>query len=105
VNRFDDELRSALSRREPPDGFAERVMARLPGAKRRHNWLPRSWMPAAAAVLIAVFGTGSWEYTRVRQERLEAERAKAELIEALELTSVKLQATRTKLLEKTGGLL
>ena len=102
MNRFEDELKSALARRDAPAGFADRVMARIPNSRRPERSL-RSWMPAAAAVLVAVFGVGSWEYTKSRQERHEAERAKAELIEALELTSSKLQLTRSKLLLKTGG--
>jgi hypothetical protein len=105
VNRFEDELRSALERREPPGGFADRVMSRIAEERQSRHWLPRSWMSAAAAVLLAVVGAGSWEYARGRQERLEAERARAELMQALELTSLKLQAARTKLLEKTGGIL
>jgi hypothetical protein len=80
------------------------VAARIPD-RRRSGWLSRHWISAAAAVLIAVFGAGSWEYTKARNELRKAERAKAELIQALELTSAKLQATRSKLLEKTGGLL
>jgi hypothetical protein len=62
-------------------------------------------MPAAAAVLITVLGAGSWEYSRARQQRIEAERAKAELIQALEVTSAKLQATQARLLRTTGGLI
>jgi hypothetical protein len=104
VNRFEDELRNALARREPPAGFADRVMERIPD-RRRPGRFSRQWMSAAAAALIAVLGAGSWEYTKARSHRLEAERARAELIQALELTSARLQATRVKLLEKTGGLL
>jgi hypothetical protein len=103
VNGFEKELRSALARREPPVGFTDRVMARIPDQRR--SGMSRHWMTAAAAVLIAVLGAGSWEYTNVRNQRMEAERAKAELIQALELTSAKLQATRSKLLRTTGGLL
>ena len=36
---FDEELKAALKRREPPEGFAERVLARAqsPAATRRAN--------------------------------------------------------------------
>ena len=103
MNHMEHELREALKRVEPPAGFADRVMARVPA--RRSTWFPRNWITAAAAVLIAVVGAGSWEYQRAREERLAAEQAKAELIFALELTSSKLQATRSKLLRHTGGSL
>lgn len=104
MNHFDDELRRALARVEPPAGFADRVMDRIPRT-RRATWLPRSWMAAAAAGLIAVIGAGSWEYHRAREQRATAEQAKAELIFALKVTSAKLQATRSKVLRHTGGLL
>lgn len=103
MNRFDEELRSALTRREPPEGFTDRLMTRIPDGHPRRSGFPRSWMPAAAAVLIAVLGAGSWEYSRAREQRLEGERAKAELIYALQVTSTTLQATRAKLLRQTGG--
>lgn len=101
MNHMEQELREALKRVEPPPGFADRVMARVPA--RRGAAIPRSWMAAAAAVLVAVVGAGSWEYQRTRDQRIAAEKAKAELIFALELTSSKLQATRSKLLRHTGG--
>ena len=101
MNHLEDELRQAFARVEPPPGFADRIMARVPA--RRSTWIPRNWMAAAAAALIAVVGAGSWEYQRAREQRIAAERAKAELIFALELTSSKLQATRSKVLRHTGG--
>ena len=103
MNHMEDELRLALKRVEPPSGFEDRVMARVPS--RQKAWLPRNWMAAAAAVLVAVLGAGSWEYQRAREQRIAAEQAKAELIFALELTSSKLQATRSKVLRHTGGSL
>ena len=103
MNHMEHELREALKRVEPPAGFADRVMARVPA--QRSTWLPRNWRAAAAAVLVAVVGAGSWEYQRAREQRLVAEQAKAELIFALELTSSTLQATRSKLLRHTGGSL
>ena len=103
MNHIEHELREALKRVEPPPGFADRVMARVPA--RRGGWIPRSWIAAAAAVLVAVVGAGSWDYQKAREQRIAAEKAKAELIFALELTSAKLQATRSKLLRHTGGSL
>ena len=101
MNHLEDELRRTFRRVEPPAGFAERVMAQVPYGRR--SWIPRSWMAAAAALLLAVAGAGSWEYQRARQQRIVAEQAKAELMFALELTASKLQATRSKILRHTGG--
>lgn len=108
MTRFEDELRWALQRRDPPGGFADRVLARLPATRpRRFRFLAalgRRWAPALATVWIAAFATGLWEYRQVQQRR-EGERAKQELIFALQVTSAKLQTTRAKLLHTLGGSL
>jgi hypothetical protein len=110
-------LRDALQRMEPPDGFADRVMARLPHATsasaRKPNlwarWLspPKlGWNPAMAALLVALLGAGSWEYADWRDRRVRAEHARNELIEALEITTGKVQATKARLFRSpAGGLL
>src|SRR5262245_37143099 len=100
MSPFDDELKSGLKsvlkRREPPAGFAERVMSRLPAAPKR-RW-SHSWMATAAAALISILGVGAYEYQRSERVRQQGERAKAELVFALELASEKLQHTRAKVL-------
>jgi hypothetical protein len=103
MNGFDNDLRQALRRCDPPDGFADRVMARIPVRKRHTWWAPRS--AAAAALIVVLGGAGAWQFEHSRQKRLEAERAKAELVQGLELTSAKLQATRSRLLRHLGGRL
>lgn len=109
MKEMEEELRRALQRTEPPDGFADRVLARLPQRRSGFSWLApfglsRSWAPAAAAALVVVVGAGSWGYHRIEQHRQQqAAQVKAELFYALELTSAKLQATRAKLLKNTGG--
>ncbi len=73
---LEDELRRALARQEPPDGFAERVMARSsrrpPGAQR--------WLAAAAMVVVAVGAGAAW-----RQH--QGYEAKREVMLALRLAS------------------
>lgn len=50
---IESELKDLLRRREPPPGFAERVMARIAEPKRRgHGWRAI----AAAAALVVVLG-------------------------------------------------
>jgi hypothetical protein len=107
MSPLDDEmksgLKSALKRREPPPGFTERVISRLPAAPHR-RWA-HSWMAAAAAALIAILGLGAYEYQRSERVRREGERAKAELVFALEIASEKLQHTRAKVLKNSEGQL
>lgn len=110
-DRFEDELKRALLRREPPAGFTERVMAGIsteprPSTLRRlFSWvLPVRWAPALAACLIFILAAGTWQYRRIEQ-RQEAERAKRDLIFALQVTSVKLERTKAMLLQNVGGLL
>jgi hypothetical protein len=96
---LDKELKSALARREPPAGFADRVLARVPAGRRRWS---HSWLAAAAAALIAIVGGGAYEHQRTEQIRREGERARAELVFALELASEKLHYTRIKVLKTPG---
>ena len=109
MNEFEKKLRDALTRAEPPDGFAERLMARIPerprvGVRRSPMCLP-GWMPAAAAVLIGTFGAASYEYLKAQKQRHEAEQARRELIYALQVTKVKLSTTFARLSAgKKGGM-
>lgn len=83
-DRFDDLLRSALRRVEPPAGLEGRV---LRAAGLRHRAPRGAWLRAAAMVLIvlaaAAFGL-LWRQERARAER--AEQARRQLEFALQLT-------------------
>jgi hypothetical protein len=95
MNRLEDELRSALRRREPPPGFAERVMARVPvtmPARRRPTAVWR-WVAAAAACLVMVAGIDSYRDYRRGVE------AKQQALLALRITEEKLAVVRNKLVE------
>jgi hypothetical protein len=102
VTRLENDLKSALARREPPAGFAERVMARVPPT-RKGPATRYTWMAAAAAALIAILGGGAYEYQRTQKLRVEGERAKAELVFALEIASQKLQHTKAKVRKISEG--
>ena len=99
MSPLENELKSAMERREPPEGFADRVMARIPPRKRR-AW-SHSWFAAAAAALIAIAGPAAYEHQKAERLRREGERAKAELVMALEIASEKLQHTRAKVLKNS----
>ncbi|HYP12740.1 MAG TPA: hypothetical protein VEQ63_02355 [Bryobacteraceae bacterium] len=107
MSQFDDELRSAFQREAAPDGFAERVMARLPERRNviampRRQWSP-SWRAAVAAMVIAAVGAGTYEHHRV--EQAEGERAKEQLVFALEIATEKLQKTQAKVFRNSEGRL
>jgi hypothetical protein len=89
---LDEALKEAFRRQEPPDGFADRVMARVP--ERRSAPPPRwkrEWLAIAASTCVAVIGAGAWQQ---HQRQIEGERAKQQLIYALTVASESLQVTK-----------
>jgi len=99
MNRLEDELRNALKRVEPPDGFAQRTLTRAVAARQQ----PRIGMfmqPAfrwaltgAMCLLLAVAGI---EYRQTKQEQARGEAAKAQLMLALRITAGKLQLAQDR---------
>jgi hypothetical protein len=89
---LDSELREALRRKEPPDDFTQRVMSAIasPAAVRPSG--RRANSAIAAAAMLTIFVTGLTAY-RIEQRR-EGERAKAQLMLALRITSQKLHETQ-----------
>ena len=94
---LEQDLREALHRREPPPGFADRVMARVP----QRRAYPR-WLALVATLLIAVVGASLWQ-VREQQNRASAEKARAELVYALQVTSHGLDTARAMLVRQTQG--
>src|SRR5215472_17639071 len=109
----ENDLREALKRKDPGEGFTQRVMARVNQAKAEGQvqpaikkvngkflslWLHRpAWAVAVVAVLLLAFGIGGYQYSeyrhaeenriaREKQQKLqqEAERARDQAILALE---------------------
>lgn len=112
MSRLDDELKNALRREAPPEGFEARLMARLASEPKREmglaRWfkLPDLRMPlmtrlafSAALCLMVVAGV---RFERERQERVEGEAAKAKLMQALRVTGTQLQAVHEKVRESTA---
>jgi hypothetical protein len=87
MNPFEEELRAALRREEPPSGFARRVISAAPAPVygRRNGWL----VGAVAACLIA--GFGSFEY-----RQYEGRKAGRELRQALQITESKLNIAQRR---------
>jgi hypothetical protein len=107
---FDDELRAALKRREPPAGFAERVLARAqtPAPARQPSWRERwAWLNpmsrpvwvTAGVVASMLLVTSGLEYRQRRQGEL----AKQQVMLALEIAGSKLNYVQKKALEIGSG--
>ena len=92
MSRMDDDLRFALRRKEPPPGFADRVLARLPVTlpARRPSRVWRWAAAAAACVLLAAGGDQYYQYRRGME-------AKRQLLLALEITQEKLELVESRL--------
>jgi hypothetical protein len=94
MNDIERELREAFERREPPPGFADRVMARIPHQmpqqKRPPVWR-REWVALAAAACFAIVGGGAYEQ---HNRQVEGEKAKRELIYALTVATQSLEFTK-----------
>lgn len=97
MNPFDNDLRRLLGRREPPRGFAERVLARARDLDR-----PRQpafdWRWAAAAAAVVMLTAGSYLYQDHRR-RVEGEWAKEQALLALRVTGSKLRSAQQQVLE------
>lgn len=97
---LDNELRNLLRRKDPPEGFAERVMARLDAPPPRHSlgqgWSAifrppvLRWAAVAAACVIAVLGIVRYEHEQ--RARAQAEQASQEAIVALRITNEEIDA-------------
>jgi uncharacterized membrane protein len=87
ADSLEQELRRALAPQDPGDLFTQRVLARLPerhaSPVRRTRW---AWLSAAVAASVV----GATVLHQQYQERRQGELAKTQLLEALRLTSAKL---------------
>ncbi len=131
MSRLDDELKIALRRDEPPEGFAARVLERIAalpdeaasqgvgqnvGQKVKKswwqrltetlgtfsmNWLPGRWLTAGtlACALLLVVTVGVYKHRQEELARQEAERAKAQVVLALQIASSKLNIAQRKVFE------
>ena len=111
---LDKELKDALRRQPPPDGFTEGVLARAatqesPQPSPTHDsWLKLFTQPvlrwAYVATLSAALLAGGifyrhLQYERTQRERAEGEAAKQQLMLALRIAGSKLQLAKSKVNE------
>jgi hypothetical protein len=84
---FENDLRQAMRRVPAPEGFAERVMARLNEPRRESRPAPR-WRAIAATLLLATI-LGSWGVHQTI-ERRRGERAREQVLLALRIAGTQL---------------
>jgi hypothetical protein len=87
---LEDELRRALAREDPPDGFAERAIARSSGRQSG----ARRWLAAAAMVVVAAGAAGAW-----RQH--QGNEAKQEVMLAFRLASAPMHRIQSEVRDIT----
>jgi hypothetical protein len=95
---FEDDLRAALRREQPPADFAARVLAKAAQTERVVAFpvwrRPATWAMAAGLAVAALVPPAVLEY-RHREEQRALE-AKKEFLFALQITRTKLQQTRAR---------
>jgi head-tail adaptor len=92
---LDHELRSLLKRKEPPEGFTGRVLARIDAAPSRPTIIQRvaefwrrpvlRWAAVATTCIVATAGIARYQHQQ--SMRAQAERASREAILALRITN------------------
>lgn len=86
---FEEHLRRALRRMEPPAGLEQRIFARLPRSTAPR--IPR-WWPVAAAIFVILGGAllgDYWRQHQMRARRVETERQFSVALKVTERTLAK----------------
>jgi hypothetical protein len=109
MNPWEESLREALRRKAAPEGFADRVLARIRELPVREK---RSWFRAfiarpalrwaAAMLCLAIAGSVAYREQQVRQRR-QGEIARMQVKQALRIASVKLNAARRMVQQVNQG--
>lgn len=101
IDDFERELREQLSVREAPEGFADRVMARVARREKRSWFRQPLWHWAAATALAAVVALGAGLQYQHEQRR-EGEQARAQVLLALRITGTTLRDVERKIDNPNG---
>lgn len=98
---LDDELRELMRRRKPPEGFAQRVMARIEQEPQRQTpqqrastlfWQPMLRWVAVTAVVSVLALAGVSRYEQQKRTRAQAEQASEQAMVALRITNAEIEA-------------
>jgi hypothetical protein len=115
MSRLDEELKIAIRRHEPSEGFADRVAARIvigqaTSKEKADSWwrlvlrffeAPRArWAIAGAMACLLIALTGAYRYREYQREKAQAELAKAQVIYALQIASTKLNVAQRKMFNR-----
>ena len=112
---LEEKLKRALEQKEPPAGFAGRVLAHVraqasaaPGRQTTlrpvQAWLLRpAWRAVLAGALAALMVLGAGLAYYRRQERLRGEQARKQLLLALQIASSQLKQVRQVFVEDTDN--
>jgi hypothetical protein len=92
MSPFERDLRESLRHREPPSGFAEKVLARSRESAVRHT--ARPWLAAAAAIVLMI---GGGIFVEQQRQQAKDEKAKEQLMVALRITGSKLRDVQERL--------
>ena len=99
---WEEKLHEALRRKSAPEGFTERVLARIRELPEREEkpwarlraFLARPALRWATAMLCLVIACSAAYRVRQERQRREGEMAKMQVKQALRIASVKLNAAR-----------
>ena len=107
MNAWEERLREALRRKAAPDGFADRVRARirdLPVVEKRpwfRAFIAKPALRWAAAALCLAIAGGIANRAQQERQRRQGEMARMQVRQALRIASVKLNAAR-KMVEEVN---
>jgi hypothetical protein len=102
---LEHELKQALKRKNPPQGFEDKVLKKIASRETVESpvaaspWARRAL--ALAASLVIVFGGAYYLSQQERQQQLQTERAARDVVLALQIASEKVSAVQVKVQEIT----
>ncbi|HEX3067428.1 MAG TPA: hypothetical protein VHX14_02555 [Thermoanaerobaculia bacterium] len=94
---IDETLQRTLARTRAPEGFADRVLARIdaPQAPQQSRWLSASALRRIAAVILFTAALGGLTAHQIAEHRrAEGELAKREVMTALHIASAKMHVAQ-----------
>jgi hypothetical protein len=94
MERLEEELRKALQRQDPGEGFTQRVLRRAGEVRQRMPWWAGARLRWAAAAVLCVMLLSGWVYREGR--RAQGEAARRQAITALQIAGAKLRLAQTK---------
>jgi hypothetical protein len=96
MDDLEQQLKAALKKTGPSPFFESKVLAAAARQARGHKLTLRMrWAAALAAAAMVVMGV-SWQHERAVEEQARGQAAKARLMQALKITSAKLDEIQEK---------